>query len=288
MEPVPSTRTDAGRLLCCQVVVKSCKMLPVMLVGAVVHKVQYRPLQYLVALMLCTGLVIFSAESSPKATSKLANPNLPLGFSLCVGNLLLDGYTNSAEDEINKKYAKSTGVQMMCWINFWCFLYYSVGFFTMELLGMSDTFSGALSFVLLQPQGRYLVLQFCLCGAFGQLFIFYTIRQYGSLMNTLVCTTRKFFSILLSVVLNGTVLLPTQWVGVLLVFSGIAWSIQLKEQEKRARSLVKENGKAAVEAGKELSKGAPEGGASSIDAVLLPSSAGKNGVKLRNGFSTAS
>lgn len=42
------------------------------------------------------------------------------------------------------------------------------------------------------------MLLFCLCGAVGQLFIFATIKRFGSLINTLVTTTRKFFNILLS------------------------------------------------------------------------------------------
>jgi hypothetical protein len=33
-----------------------------------------------------------------------------------------------------------------------------------------------------------------------QLFIFFTIKTFGSLANTLICTTRKFFNILISVV----------------------------------------------------------------------------------------
>lgn len=48
-------------------------------------------------------------------------------------------------------------------------------------------------------QAGYDLLLFCLCGAVGQLFIFATIKQFGSLINTLITTTRKFFNILLSV-----------------------------------------------------------------------------------------
>ncbi len=48
-------------------------------------------------------------------------------------------------------------------------------------------------------QAGYDLLLFCACGALGQLFIFYTIKHFGSLVNTLITTTRKFFNILLSV-----------------------------------------------------------------------------------------
>lgn len=76
------------------------------------------------------------------------------------------------------------------------------------------------------------VLLFCLCGAVGQLFIFYTIRTFGSLVNTIITTTRKFFNILLSVIWNGNPLLPQQWLAVLLVFLGLAVNTFTKSRRK--------------------------------------------------------
>lgn len=36
-------------------------------------------------------------KSSSKVTLKLASPNAPLGYTLCLVNLVLDGYTNAAQ-----------------------------------------------------------------------------------------------------------------------------------------------------------------------------------------------
>ena len=36
-------------------------------------------------------------RSSSKVTRKLASPNAPLGYTLCLVNLVLDGYTNAAQ-----------------------------------------------------------------------------------------------------------------------------------------------------------------------------------------------
>jgi UDP-galactose transporter B1 len=36
-------------------------------------------------------------KSSSKVTGKLASPNAPLGYTLCLINLVLDGYTNAAQ-----------------------------------------------------------------------------------------------------------------------------------------------------------------------------------------------
>ena len=55
----------------------------------------------------------------------------------------------------------------------------------------------------------------------SQLFIFFTIKVFGSLVNTLICTTRKFFNILISVVWNANPLLTGQWVAVFMVFVGL-------------------------------------------------------------------
>lgn len=84
----------------------------------------------------------------------------------------------------------------------------------------------------LRLQAGLYILLFCLCGAVGQLFIFGTIRRFGSLVNTLICTTRKFFNILLSVLWSGNPLLPQQWVAVLLVFLGLLTSSIAKRGKK--------------------------------------------------------
>ena len=43
------------------------------------------------------GVGLFGLKSSSKVTRKLAAPNAPLGYALCLVNLVLDGYTNAAQ-----------------------------------------------------------------------------------------------------------------------------------------------------------------------------------------------
>ena len=82
-------------------------------------------------------------------------------------------------------------------------------------------------------QAGYDIVLFCLCGAIGQLVIFQTIRRFGSLVNTLVTTTRKFFNILLSVIWSGNPLLPQQWAAVFMVFGGLLTSSIHKSRRAR-------------------------------------------------------
>lgn len=116
----------------------------------------------------------------------------------------------------------------------------------MLILGSCDGSQGAcmysrartLTTVCRIVQAGLYILLFCLCGAVGQVFIFGTIRRFGSLVNTLICTTRKFFNILLSVLWSGNPLLPQQWVAVILVFLGLLTSSIAKRGKKVVQATV--------------------------------------------------
>lgn len=60
-----------------------------------------------------------------------------------------------------------------------------------------------------------------LCGCLGQLFIFLMVSGFGPLACSVVTTTRKFFTVLCSVILFGNSLMPRQWFGAILVFAGL-------------------------------------------------------------------
>ncbi len=72
-----------------------------------------------------------------------------------------------------------------------------------------------------------------------QLFIFFTIKTFGSLTNTLICTTRKFFNILISVIWNANPLLPAQWGAVGMVFAGLIASTLSKKHKHPAAAPAK-------------------------------------------------
>lgn len=68
-----------------------------------------------------------------------------------------------------------------------------------------------------------------------QLFIFTTVTSFGPLMCSIVTTTRKFFSILLSVVIFQHPMLPRQWVGTVLVFTGLFLDMRADNMKRKAR-----------------------------------------------------
>merc|ERR1712226_925138 len=85
----------------------------------------------------------------------------------------------------------------------------------------SSQLDTAVEFMKMYPRVIQDILLFSLCGAIGQVFIFYIVTSFGSLMCVLITVTRKFFSILLSVIIFGHIVMWWQWCGVLMVFSGL-------------------------------------------------------------------
>lgn len=72
-------------------------MVPVMLMGTLIGGIHYSSLEYACALLLAAGISLFAHSAAPVVERKLANPNAPLGYALCLVNLVFDGYTNAAQ-----------------------------------------------------------------------------------------------------------------------------------------------------------------------------------------------
>jgi len=75
----------------------------------------------------------------------------------------------------------------------------------------------------------------------GQNFIFFTIHEFGALANSLITTTRKFFTIVFSIFFFGHRISSMQWVGVVLVFAALGYELYMKHQDRRIQEQAKTN-----------------------------------------------
>lgn len=208
-----------------QVLAKSSKMIPVMLMGTLVYGIRYTFPEYLCTLLVAGGVSMFAlAKTSSKTINKLAHPNVPLGYSLCFLNLAFDGFTNATQDSISVRFPKTSAWDIMMGMNLWGTIYNMVFMF-----GWPNAMGyAAIQFCKEHPEAAWDIFLFCLCGAVGQNFIFLTISRFGSLTNTTITTTRKFVSIVISSLLSGNPLSGKQWTSVTMVFSGLSYQIYLK------------------------------------------------------------
>ncbi|KAG7032199.1 UDP-galactose/UDP-glucose transporter 3 [Cucurbita argyrosperma subsp. argyrosperma] len=219
---------QASYELCCpflQVLAKSSKMIPVMLMGTLVYGIKYTFPEYMCTFLVAGGVSTFALlKTSSKTISKLAHPNAPLGYGLCFLNLAFDGFTNATQDSISARYPKTSAWDIMLGMNLWGTIYNVIYMFGWP----HGTGYHAIEFCRQHPEAAWDILLYCLCGAVGQNFIFLTISRFGSLANTTITTTRKFVSIVVSSVLSGNPLSSKQWGCVVMVFSGLSYQIYLK------------------------------------------------------------
>ncbi|CAN6466546.1 unnamed protein product [Victoria cruziana] len=217
-----------------QVLAKSSKMIPVMLMGTLVYGIKYTFSEYVCTFLVAGGVSAFALlKTSSKTIGKLAHPNAPLGYGLCFLNLALDGFTNATQDSLTVRYPKTTAWDIMLGMNLWGFIYNGLYMF-----GWSHGIGyEAIQFCKEHPEVAWDILLFCMCGAVGQNFIFMTISRFGSLTNTTITTTRKFVSIVVSSLLSGNPLSTKHWGCVFMVFGGLSYQIYLKwSKQKKKKS----------------------------------------------------
>merc|ERR1712232_581722 len=94
-------------------------------------------------------------------------------------------------------------------------------------------FTSGFAYLTSNPEIMNKIAKFAACSAAGQSFIFYTIANFDPLVCTTVTTTRKIFSVLLSIFLKGHVLSVQGWAGIALAVSGILSEMESKLNGKR-------------------------------------------------------
>lgn len=212
-----------------QALAKSCKLIPVMLSRfLIMHEVKYtrREIVQVVAITAGIGIFMMGADSAHGSSSaKKEKETSWLGLGLCILSLALDGYTGPAQEKLNRRHKLSMAT-MMFYLNAWAVAMVAAG-----LLATGQMWTG-LQFCVDNPSIVPEAALFSLLAASGQALILYTLLQFNSLVVVTVTTTRKFFTILLSVLLYGHALGIEQWTGVALVFAGLSLDIYAKYAER--------------------------------------------------------
>ncbi|KAI6716020.1 hypothetical protein PZA11_002347 [Diplocarpon coronariae] len=243
------------------ILAKSCKLLPVMFLHITLFQRRYPLYKYLVVLAVTSGVAVFtlhagSGKSKPSKASINPDRNSTWGLLLLGINLLFDGLTNTTQDYIFQTFQPYKGPQMMCANNIMStlltFSYLALSPYLVhtgigEYLGMDlgsgggGEFAEALGFMTRHPSVWYDVLGFAICGAVGQVFIFYTLSTFSSLLLVTITVTRKMLTMILSVLAFGHTLGSKQWVGVGLVFGGIGAEGLITRREKAAKEKAKKS-----------------------------------------------
>jgi UDP-galactose transporter B1 len=207
------------------ILVSSCKLVPVLLVGTWLNGVR-RPLQDLIsAAVMSQGVILYASQAGGRAAAAaaphaMASDSSVLGVPLGAGakiafgiacvltNLFLEGYTNAAQDGLFARARRAgrplEALWMMADMNVWSCVFLALA------LGGEAALSGAaatvpyfFSFVARHPEVLVHIASFSVVGAVAQLFIFACLEGYGGFVTTSITVTRKIVSVLFSVVVFG-------------------------------------------------------------------------------------
>ncbi|XP_068633275.1 solute carrier family 35 member B1 homolog [Battus philenor] len=196
-----------------QVVGKAAKPIPVMILGVLIGSKTYPVKKYFFVFLIVVGVALFMYKDHEKNISK-DSQGIGVGEILLLLSLTMDGLTGAVQERI-KSESSPTAYAMMLNTNWWSTIISLIG-----VLVTGEIFK-FITFVAQYPEMLLYLSGFVLMGALGQLFIFYMVAEFGPLPCSVVTTTRKFFTVLTSVIVFGNVLLTRQWIGAILVFSGL-------------------------------------------------------------------
>lgn len=201
-----------------QVLAKSCKMVPVMLMGYVVNQKRYSPIEYVVAIIVTAGAAVFKLNE--KNDAPVQNTEA-VGIVLIVGYMAMDSFTSNWQSKVFKQYGIDS-TSMMMYSNLFSSAFTAMGLLvTLEVVGVS-------SFLLQNPSIVPHIMTMSICSAVGQLFIFYTIKHYGPLVFATIQTVRQFLSVILSIVFFAHPINSMEAVGILMVFVALGGQIAHK------------------------------------------------------------
>ena len=211
-----------------QVLAKSCKMIPVMIMGMLVAKKQYSFSRIVAVLMTTVGISVFMIDRfGHKHKEDSENENNTYGLLLLIVSLAADGFTNSIQDLMRTLEHKPTSDDLMLNMNLYASIFVGIAMF------YTGQFFPAVEFCMNHPEIIQHIAIFCITMALGQIFIFWCIASFGTLELSIITTTRKFFTILWSVFTFGHHMSGVQWSGVLIVFIGLMYDIFVSYQKHK-------------------------------------------------------
>jgi len=195
------------------VLAKSSKLIPTMVLGCLVERRSYNHQEWLAAACITSGVILFNL--SRNTNSEEEKENSWYGILLLVLSLIMDGMLGACQGLLKSYDTPPTATETMLYVNLYA------TFFFIPLSILTQEWSHGWQLLQQNPEIQQSILWLNCAAAAGQIFIFLTITWYSSLICTTITTTRKFFTILLSVVHFGHVFTSTQWMSVGLVFFGL-------------------------------------------------------------------
>jgi adenosine 3'-phospho 5'-phosphosulfate transporter B2 len=205
--------------------------------GKLLKGTSYPWAQYLEAFLITLGVAIFSVLSKSGGDDDDDAATELLGLVYLLIYILFDSFTSQWQDKVYNTYGRPNidPYQMMLGVSIPAICLTTAG------LIVSGDIPVVLEFLKANPQAFYYNVITAITSASGQLCIFYTIKEFGPIVFTIIMTTRQMFSICISALVFGHVISPPAALGALLVFGVLFYQIRHKYNARQQKAATSEH-----------------------------------------------
>jgi drug/metabolite transporter (DMT)-like permease len=198
--------------------VKSCNIINVVLVGVFCSRVRDKTLQLgkkkiLVAAMVSVGILMFNFGGNSKHKEKATDT---MGLILLFISMMADGFLPDFQAVIKSEY-KPRPIEMFEHINKWvCILSSTYALCSGQLFYF-------INFAQKYPEIIADILGLAVLSTVGQMFVYRMIKQFKQHIVPFVITTRKIFTVVISIVLFNHPTTIMQICAIILVFLTVSY-----------------------------------------------------------------
>ena len=215
-----------------QMLAKAFKIVPVMLVGKFMLNKSYESYEYVSAAAIGFGLYLFlDSSENVNLTENNFGDNEGVrgawcGVVLLILFLFFDSFTGQWQTRMFQLNKALSPLQMMLIMNAFSAV------FSFITLVHQEKLTPALTFVYTHPEIILHLVIFCICSTVGQLFIFYTVKNFGAVVFSIIMSMRILFSTLLSCFVYTHPITEMGFLGMAIVFGAITYRIRRKTDGK--------------------------------------------------------
>ncbi|CAM9110803.1 unnamed protein product [Scytosiphon promiscuus] len=216
-----------------QVLSKSFKIVPIMIMGKILGSKEYPFYDYVVAGVIALGITLFlnSSEGVEFGTDMFGQQeqgsSVACGMMLLALYLVFDSFTSQWQSRMFTKHKDLSPIQMMFVMTAFSTI------FSFVTLVHQDELVPFFQFVSSHPEIHLHFVAFGVCSTIGQLLIFHTIRSFGAVVFAIIMTTRIALSILVSCLIYDHPITELGLLGMLIVFGAVFYRINRRLQGKR-------------------------------------------------------
>ena len=205
-----------------------------MLMGKFLKGTTYTVSSYVEAALITFGVAVFSLASKSGDSEKSTEL---MGLLMLICYISFDSFTSQWQDKVYVKYGRANvdPYQMMLGVNISAIAITTAGLIVSGEIPIIYEFLSANAEVF-----QYNIIT-AITSASGQLCIFYTIKEFGPIVFTLIMTTRQMISICLSALLFGHSISLNAIFGATIVFGVLFYQTRNKYYARYAKRRNEQN-----------------------------------------------